>query len=133
MVDAAELLSFLEGAGEKTITKEELQCLIDFFDVDNNGRLNETEFTHLILPCENNDLRQQVQEREGDIEKDGDGKIPIDIENGLVKIVAREIELLRQLEDIKRQLGGMSSVDTYHMVDRFEGRIDTANLEAFLK
>lgn len=56
-IEADELLRFLEATGEKTITETELQVLIDFFDVDNNGRLNETEFTHLILPCENNELR----------------------------------------------------------------------------
>jgi len=123
----------LENAGETTITETELQALIDFFDVDKNGRLNETEFTHLILPCENNELRQQVQEREGDIEKDENGKINVDIENGLVKIIAREIELQRTLEDIKGQLRGCSSLDSFHMVDNFEGSIKAENLEAFLK
>lgn len=92
MIEADELLAFLKNTGEHTVTQTELQVLIDFFDVDNNGRLNETEFTHLILPCENNELREQVLERQGDIEL-ADGKCPVDIENGLVKIVAREIEL----------------------------------------
>lgn len=86
--------------------------------------MNETEFTHLVLPCEDNDLREEIGRREGDIELDENGKIPIDIENGLVKIISREIELQRKLEDIKRDLRGSSSLESFHLVDRNEGQID---------
>ena len=100
-IEADELHKFLQSTGEHGISETELQVLIDFFDSDNNGRLNVNEFSYLVLPCENNELRQQVQERGGELEKK-DGKIDVDIENGLVRIIAREIELQRQLEDIKR-------------------------------
>ena len=47
----------MASTGERTIGVAEVQVLIDFFDSDGSGALNSTEFTHLVLPCENNELR----------------------------------------------------------------------------
>ena len=54
---AQEIVDFLSSTGEKTIDVAEVQVLIDFFDSDGSGALNPVEFTHLVLPCENNELR----------------------------------------------------------------------------
>jgi len=54
---AEEIVDFLKATGEHGIEVTEVQVLIDFFDSDGSGTLNPTEFTHLVLPCENNELR----------------------------------------------------------------------------
>ena len=48
-------------------------------------------------------------------------RLPIDIENGVVKIITREVELQRELESIKEHMRGFSSLDSFHLVDNFEG------------
>ena len=63
-ITAQEIVDFLAGTGEKSIEVKEVQVLIDFFDSDGNSTLNQTEFTHLVLPCEMNDLRQKVLDRD---------------------------------------------------------------------
>ena len=36
---------------------------MDFFDTNGNGLLGVDEFQHLLLPCEDNNLRQDVVDR----------------------------------------------------------------------
>lgn len=75
-----------------TIEVAEIQALIDFFDGDGNGKLNLEEFQHVILPCEDNDTRNAVLDRNQFVKAvHSDEVLNIDIEHSLVAVIDREI------------------------------------------
>jgi EF-hand domain pair len=90
----------------------------------------------MVLPCEDNLLRNFVQDRPtfrvGRYEY-----LPRDIERGLSEIIERELTLLRKLEILKSDLEvrhDFSIYAAYRVIDRYnEGAINTFNLSSFLK
>lgn len=65
-----------------------------------------------------------------------DERLSSDVEGGLAAILDREIRLQRDLERLKRELGSFlsyTSMSAYHDVERYEGKIDTVNLDGFLR
>jgi hypothetical protein len=57
-------------------------------------------------------------------------------EDHLVAILEREIRLQRDLEGLKKELGSFvsySSLGAFHDIERYEGKIDTVNLDGFLR
>lgn len=45
------------------MSESEAYQLIDYFDADNNNRMTYDEFVQMLLPCEDNDLRNETQDR----------------------------------------------------------------------
>ena len=65
-----------------------------------------------------------------------DEYLDVDIEHGLVNIIDREITLLRTLEKCKRELATFtdySALNSFHEVEKHEGKIDANNLDSFLR
>ena len=136
-VTAQELVDFLQSNGSSDVEVREAQVLIDFFDGDGNGQLSVEEFQHIVLPCEDNDLRNATTDRnQFGKAVQADEKLNAEVESGLVAIIDREIRLQRDMERLKRELGSFvsyTSLSAYHDIERYEGKIDTVNLDAFLR
>lgn len=118
-----------------TIEPVELEVLLNFFSTEGNGAVALTEFQHLILPCEDNVLRNMVLDRVAKPLKK-DELLPIDIEHGLIAIIEREVSLQRTLEGLKRVLNSyytFTSLSSFNTIDQHSGVINTANLDAFLR
>jgi len=62
-IKADEIIAFCADNGLTTIEKDETAVLIDFFDDTGNGTLNFEEFSHILLPCEDHELREAVTAR----------------------------------------------------------------------
>lgn len=58
-----ELVKFLRQNNCFTVSESEAYQLIDYFDADNNNRMTYDEFVQMLLPCEDNDLRNETQDR----------------------------------------------------------------------
>lgn len=134
---AQEIVDFLESNDVTGVEVREAQVLIDFFDGSGDGKLNLEEFQHIVLPCEDNELRNTTTDRNQFANAvKSDERLNADVEGGLAQIVKREVDLQRDLERLKGELGrfiSYTSLSAYHDVDRYEGRIDTVNLDAFLR
>ena len=83
--------------------ESEAYSLVQFFDNDGNGKLTYQEFSQILLPCEDNLLRNITLDRParriGRYEY-----LPRDIELSTVAILEKEIDLQRKLEVLKRDL-----------------------------
>lgn len=118
------------------MSEHETYALLKFFDSDEDGLLSFQDFIQILLPCEDNKLRNQVvarpSHRVGRFEF-----LPRDIEMGLTAIIEKEICLQRRIEEAKRQLQSRydySPLLSFKSIDRYNiGRIDSLNLNVFLK
>ena len=90
----------------------------------------------MVLPCEDNFLRNLTQERSA-FRVGRYDSLPRDIERGLIAIIERELELLRRLEILKVELElryDYSAFAAFKSIDKYnEGSINTYNLSVFLK
>ena len=61
-IEPADLVAYLESNGSKRSIPE-CAKLIHYFDSDEDGMLSYSDFIQLVLPCDNNDLRLEVQRK----------------------------------------------------------------------
>jgi len=104
-IKADEIIAFCADNGLTTIEKDETQLLVDFFDDTGDGALNFEEFSHILLPCEDHQLREAVLSRNSfeSIVQRGE-YLNDDVEHSVVKIIDREITLIRTLVKLIREL-----------------------------
>lgn len=57
-ISSYELLAFLRDNNLYNVSEAECYRLVKFFDSDEDGRLSLSDFSQLILPCEDNLLRR---------------------------------------------------------------------------
>lgn len=102
-ISSLELLTFLRDNREFSISEEECSLVVNFYDADHDGRLTFPEFQQLVLPCEDNFLRREVQDRYAFRVSKYD-KLPANHEFSLCECLAEEIRLLRRIESLKADL-----------------------------
>ena len=83
------------------VSEPEVYALLKFFDSDEDGLLSFQDFIQIVLPCEDNKLRNVVVQRPSHRVSRFDF-LPRDIEIGLTAIIDKEICLQRRIEDAKR-------------------------------
>lgn len=110
--------------------------MIDFFDDEGDGMLSFEEMSHILLPCEDMELREAVLSRNSFESVVNRGEyLNDDVEHSAVKVFDREIEMIRSLVKFIRELcwwnyteidwfrliGPQNKLDTLdvHMLDKF--------------
>ena len=90
----------------------------------------------MLLPCTDNLLRNIALDRPSRFVGRYDS-LPYDIERALCDILEKEVDLMRRLDTLRRDLEirfDYSTLACYRSVDRYnEGRINTFNLGTFLR
>lgn len=93
-------------------------------------------FLQMLLPCTDNLLRNITLDRPSYRVGRFDS-LPYDIERALLDILEKEIDLMRRLDVLKREVEiryDFSSLAAYRSIDRYnDGRINTFNLGTFLR
>ena len=135
-ISSNEVVNFLRDNSVYHVSESEAYSLIEFFDSDGNKRLSFQEFLQLMLPCEDNILRNitldRPSRRVGRYEY-----LPRDIELAIANIIEKEIDLQRKLEILKRELEvqyDYSPFAAFRSIDRYNsGRVTTVELGSFLR
>lgn len=90
----------------------------------------------MLLPCTDNLLRNITLDRPS-FRVGRFDSLPMDIERALLDILEKEVDLMRRLDILKRELEiryDFSSLAAYRSIDRYnDGRINTFNLGTFLR
>lgn len=135
-VSGREFCNFLRDNSVYHVSESEAYQLTSFFDSNGNGKLSFQEFLQMLLPCEDNFLRNVTLDRPSGRVGRYDS-LPRDIELAIVAVLEGEIDLQRRLEDLKRELElqyDYSPFAAFRSVDRYNsGRIDTVNAGSFLR
>jgi len=110
--------------------------LIKFFDSNGNLKLDFQEFIQMLLPCEDNVLRNITIDRPS-IRVGRFEQLPRDIELAMSTVITKEVELARRLATLKRDLEcsyDYTALTAYNTVDKFRtSSVNTVNLGAFLR
>lgn len=135
-VSSKEIVDFLRDNGVFHVSDAEAFDLVKFFDSDGNSKLSFQEFIQMLLPCEDNVLRNITIDRPS-IRVGRFERLPRDIEEGIVTILVKEVELERRLEMLKRDLYvglDYSVMAAFRSIDRANtGSITTVNLGGFMR
>lgn len=136
VVSALEIVNYMRDNGIYHVAEGEAFSLVEFFDSDGNKRLQFQEFLQMILPCEDNLLRNITLDRPARRVARFE-VLPRDIELALASVIEKEIDLQRKLEVLKRELEvqyDYAPFSAFRSVDRYNsGIIDTINLAQFLR
>ena len=135
-VTSKELVDFLRDNGVFHVSDAEAYDLVKFFDSDGNGKLSFQEFIQMLLPCEDNVLRNITIDRPS-IRVGRFERLPRDIEEGMVAVITKEVELARRLSILRKDLElglDYSPMAAFRSIDRANsGMITTVNLGAFMR
>ena len=91
-ISSFELLNFLRDNQINHASEAELFQLVRFFDSDEDGRLSFQDFLQMLLPCEDNYLRNIALDRPSHRVGRYD-YLPRDIELAMANVIEREIDL----------------------------------------
>lgn len=135
-VGSKELVNFLRDNAVVHVSDGEAYDLVKFFDSDGNGKLSFQEFIQMLLPCEDNVLRNITIDRPS-IRVGRFEQLPRDIELAMTAVITKEVELARRLFTLKRDLElglDYSVMAAFRSVDKYNsGSITTVNLGAFMR
>ena len=135
-VDSMDILTFLRDNGFNEQTEADTYYLVKFFDVDEDEKLNYTEFLTLVLPWDNAKLRNEIIMRPNYYVGLLD-YLPKTIEFELCKLFVKEIAYHQRIEKLKQELACKGDFDIksgFKAIDDWSyNYIDFANLKRFLK
>ena len=110
--------------------------LVKFFDSDGDGILSYNDFIQIVLPCDDNVLRSEVQRRPYSRVGRFDS-LPIDMELALIRILQFEIDFITRIESMVRDIGKEHDYSLYaafRTIDRHnEEYINIGNLQDFMR
>jgi len=96
-LNSFELANFLRDNQIHHITEPELFLIVKYFDSDEDGRLSFQDFVQMVLPCEDNTMRNQTMDRPSYRVGRYDF-MPRDIEQALATVIELEVEMFRRLQ-----------------------------------
>merc|ERR1711865_153385 len=135
-VSTNELMNFLRDNGVHHVTLTELDHLVAYFDSNGNKKLDQSEFFAMFLPCEDNFLRDTALNRPS-VRVLRFDRLPVDIEYQMAKILEAEIDLQRNLENLKfdlEMLPEYNANSVFNFVDTNKsGSISQDEVSLFLK
>lgn len=135
-VSSVEVMNYLRDQRNFSTSESECFRLVKFFDSDEDGRLSFQDFLQMLLPCEDNILRNITLDRPSRRVGRYDS-LPRDIELAILDIIEQEIALQRRQDILKRDLEvryDFSAYASYRSVDKYnDGHINSFNLGSFLR
>ena len=130
-IDSLNLLQFLHRNGIHP-KKTEIDFLILFYDENNDKILSYNEFLNMILPNNNMTLRQFAKRNIG--LNNFENEISHEVEILFVKLLEREIDLIRSVDRIINEIKGQCDFDLhniYHLLIGHESVINKNSLKNF--
>ena len=132
-LNEVNIINFLQKRNGIPCTVEEIQFFIFFYDENFDGKLSYSEFLNFVLSDNNYVLRKNARERVGTIY--GKSAIPFNVEYSLVKLLQRELELIRKTWTIIAELKARYDFnihDIFHYIKGY-GCITPQSMKLFLQ
>lgn len=133
---STEIVAFLRDNAVYHVSEGEAFELVRFFDSNGDARLTFQEFIQMLLPCEDNILRNATLDRPSRRVGRYD-YLPRDIEQAMTAVIEKEVDFARKLAVLKRELHvqyDYSPIAAFRSVDKYNsGRVDTVALGNFLR
>jgi len=133
-ISALEILNFLRDNKEYSITEQDCESFIKFFDQDQDGKLDFDEFLQIIRPCEDTHLKDEALERTP-LKVGRFDYLPANQENIMSDLFISEILYLRKIEEHKEKLKGSRDYSLSGVLKTIdvnnEGGINVVNLKDF--
>jgi Ca2+-binding EF-hand superfamily protein len=135
-VSTYELKDFFLDNREYTITESDVLHLIKYYDLDKDYSLNSFEFQQILLPCEDNVLRQRALNR-GSYRVGRFERLSFELEYKLNAVLSHEVTMMRKLSLVKNELlyaYDFTTYAAYRSLDRWnDGAISIENLKWFFR
>lgn len=135
-VGPLDILNFLRDSGFSNKTENDCYYLVEFFDQDEDQRLNYTEFLSLVLPCDAAKLRSEITQRSNYFVGREDF-LSKSVEYELCKLFLKEIGHHNRVEKIKQEITlsyDFTPDDAFGTIDDFNlSYVDFSNLKRFMK
>ena len=132
-INEINIINFLQKRNGIPCTTKEIQFLIFFYDENFDGKLSYTEFLNLVLSDNNYALRKSTRERVGTCY--GKSILPFNVEYSFVKILQRELNLIRTTLTIIDELKSRNDFnvhDLFHYMKGY-GCITSQSMKLFLQ
>lgn len=130
------MLRFLRDNGVNSANEADCFYMIKYFDSDNDGKLNYSDFMQLIMPCDHTNLRAEIAQRQNYYVSKTDF-LPQEVEEELAKLIERELSFNRVLEHNKQVMDAnkmFSAEKAFQAIDDWNyGYIDKRNLKSFMR
>ena len=127
-----DFITFLNGK-YVVFEEESLRRFIHNFDKDSDFAIDYNEFLNIVLSKKNEGLRKETEQRKP---KDNEDKVTQTIEQSLIKLLKKELEMVKVLAGIADELKSSKDFTTYESflaIVHDEKYITEENLGKFLK
>jgi len=132
-INEINIINFLQNRNGIPATIAEIEYLIFLYDENFDGKLSYTEFLNLVLSDNNYALRKSTRERVGSCY--GKSILPFNVEYSMVKLLQRELELIRTTWIIIDELKSKNDFnlhDLFHYMKGY-GCITSQSMKLFLQ
>ena len=132
-INEVNIINFLQKRNGIPCTIEEIEFLIFLYDENFDAKLSYMEFLNLVLSDNNFSLRKNARERVGSCY--GNSVLPFSVEYGMVKLLQKELELIRSTWTIIAELKSRNDFnvhDLFHYMKGY-GCITSQSLKLFLQ
>lgn len=132
-INEINIINFIQNRNGIPATIAEIEYLIFLYDENFDGKLSYTEFLNLVLSDNNYTLRKSTRERVGSCY--GKSILPFNVEYSMVKLLQRELELIRTTWTIIAELKSKNDFnihDLFHYMKGY-GCITSQSMKLFLQ
>ena len=132
-INEINIINFLQKRNGISCTLEEIQFLIFFYDENFDGKLSYTDFLNFVLSDNNYDIRKRTRERVGSCY--GKSIIPFNVEYSMVKLLQKELNLIRSTWVIIDELKSKNDFNVHDLFHYFKGYgcITSQSIKLFLQ
>jgi Ca2+-binding EF-hand superfamily protein len=136
IVTGLEIYNFLRDNGVNHATLKEVQLIVKYFDLDNDGALKYPEFMQLLLPCDDMYLRSAATQRPN-YKVGRYDNLPSPVEKELANLLERELNYHVRLERLKYDLTlryDWTSRAAFETIDSTRDlALNSRNIQSFLR
>lgn len=133
----AEIIEFMKENKVYQISQKVASELVQFYDNDQNKKLDYDEFIQMLLPCEDNQLAIKVESRPAKMPLGKYEKLADIQECAITCIIDKELELLRKVNGLKQSMERSpeySTLATFQMIDPHgSGNLTATDIQEFFQ